>query len=252
MYNHRDVFVVNNMTHHIHTPSEFRALLQEVFNANKMNDSIFIKRTYGTYGGAKIYKLLSGQLGSDSPWINDLFQEVIQSGYLFQETVKQHAEMNRLNSSCLNTLRLATFINPDGQIEMINGYLRTSVTNNYVDNITAGGCAISIDLTTGRLDEFGYMSLKDGGIRMPTEHPFTHTIFSEYTIPYFEQAKQMVIEVAGYQPGLRLIGWDVAIGESGPVLIEGNSDFDVAGMDKMMKGVRSNPVFRKVLKEVNL
>jgi hypothetical protein len=44
-------------------------------------------------------------------------------------------------------LRLATFINPDGQIEMINGYLRTSVTNNYVDNITAGGCAISIDLT---------------------------------------------------------------------------------------------------------
>ena len=52
-------------------------------------------------------------------------------------------------------------------------------------------------------------------------------------------------------PSLRLIGWDVGIGTSGPVLIEGNSDYDITGSDLMYGGYRSNPVFKRVLKEIN-
>ena len=252
MYNHRNVFVVDKKAHLINTPSEFKSLLEELFRNNKITDSIFIKRTYGTYGGDKVYKFLLSQLGSDVQSTSDLFHEVIQSGYLFQETVKQHPDMNKLNPSCLNTLRLDTFINPDGKVEIISAYLRISLTNSYVDNMTSGGCGITVDLDTGRLDRLGYMSLKDGGINMPIEHPITHIVFDGFNIPLFEQVKKLVIEVAGYMPNLRLIGWDVAIGESGPVLIEGNSDYDLSGTDTMAYGVRSNPVFRKVLKEINL
>jgi hypothetical protein len=46
---------------------------------------------------------------------------------------------------------------------------------------------------------------------------------------FFDQVKQLVIKVDGYLPNLSLISWDIPIVESGPVLIEGNSDYDVTG-----------------------
>lgn len=51
-------------------------------------------------------------------------------------------------------------------------------------------------------------------------------------------------------PGLRLIGWDVAIGNLGPIIIEGNSNYDMDGNDLAMEGYRSSSVFRKILEEV--
>ncbi len=52
-------------------------------------------------------------------------------------------------------------------------------------------------------------------------------------------------------PGLRIVGWDVGIGETGPVMIEGNSDYEITGNDIADGGYRANPVFRKVLRELN-
>jgi hypothetical protein len=52
-------------------------------------------------------------------------------------------------------------------------------------------------------------------------------------------------------PGLRLVGWDIAIVEHGPILIEGNSDYDIAASNLAYGGYRTNPVFRKVLNEID-
>jgi len=52
-------------------------------------------------------------------------------------------------------------------------------------------------------------------------------------------------------PGLRLIGWDIGISESGPVLIEGNSGYAIEGNDMAAEGYLSNPIFRKAWKELN-
>ena len=251
MYNYRNAFIFNKKSILVNSPDQFRLLLQEVFKINNIKDSIFVKRTYGTYGGKGIYKIALNQLEQDSPLIKDYFNEVIKTGYLFQETIKQHPELDKLNPSCVNTIRIDSFRNPDGEVELITAYIRTSMSNHYVDNTGSGGGWISVDMPTGRLEAKGYKSLKDGGITLLDEHPVTHTVFKDYTIPFFEEAKQLVIQVAGYVPNLRLIGWDVAIGESGPILVEGNSDYDVAGTDFVARGARSNPVFRKVLKEIN-
>jgi hypothetical protein len=43
----------------------------------------------------------------------------------------------------------------------------------------------------------------------------------------------------------------VAIGESGPILIEGNSDYDITGNDLVDGGYLANTTFRKVLHEIN-
>jgi len=250
MFNQRHVFVLGKKQIQVRTPEQFKELLGEMFKDSAKSNSVFIKRTYGTYGGNKVFKFSADQLESDAQSVSTLFHEVIQSGYLFQETLAQHSEMNRLNSSCVNTLRLDTFIDGDGKIEIISSQVRMSFRELHVDNVSSGGCGVAVNLTTGRLNSNGFMSLKNGGIHLPTEHPVTRVIFKDFTVPLFEEAKELVIRAAGCIPNLRLIGWDVAITEEGPVLIEGNSDYDLVGTDLMSNGARSNPVFRKALKEI--
>ena len=120
-----------------------------------------------------------------------------------------------------------------------------------MDNTGSGGWAASINLGTGRLEKYGYRPFgKSGGQRI-TEHPLTKTVFEGFEIPDFEKAKELVVKAASIMPGLRLIGWDVGIGISGPVLIEGNSDYDLHGGDILYGGLGANPVFKKALEEFN-
>lgn len=251
MYNHKKLFVINKKSIEVNNPSEFKVLLDDIFNQNISIESIIIKRTYGSYGGDKVYKLFRQQIAADSELINMLFTEVVKAGFLFQKTVQQHPQLNVLNPSSLNTIRFDSFIDKDGKIEVVSGYIRMSITNQHVDNISSGGCMVGINIHTGKLKREGYMSITKFGVKVLTKHPITNIVFEDFTIPYFDEAKNLVIKAARLMPGLRLMGWDLAIGESGPVLIEGNSDYNMRGNDLSEGGFHTNPVFRKVLKELN-
>lgn len=171
---------------------------------------------------------------------------------MFQETIKQNHQLEELNPSCLNTLRVDTFIDEAGAAHIISCYFKTNIKNHYIDNDPAGGCEISVDLETGRLKKYGHLTLKFNGLKRLTEHPLTKVVFLDFQIPHFQEVKELVLKAAAYMPSLRLIGWDVAIGEKGPVLVEGNSDYDIGASDLAYGGYKINPVFQKVLKESKL
>jgi hypothetical protein len=159
--------------------------------------------------------------------------------------------MDVLNPSCINTIRFDTFIDKTGKVEIVSAHIRMSINNLHVDNIGSGGCAVAVNLNTGLLGKHGYRPIVKSGGELLTEHPSTKTVFEKFAIPHFEKAKALVIQAASLMPGLRLIGWDVGIATNGPVLIEGNSDYDIHGSDIMYGGYRANPVFRKALEEIN-
>ena len=54
-------------------------------------------------------------------------------------------------------------------------------------------------------------------------HPITNKKIVGYKIPYFKEACDLVCEAAKEIKEVKYIGWDVAIGEKGPMIIEGNS-----------------------------
>jgi len=248
MYNHKKMFVIGNRTIEVNNSQDFKLLLSDLISDKR--DTIFIKRTSGTYGGDRIYKISSGQLSGETDLIDKLYKEVSHSGYLFQETVVQHPDMDQLNPSCINTIRFDTFIDCKGKVEIISAHIRMSINNLHVDNVGSGGCSVSINLNNGQLLKYGYTTLFKSGGELLTEHPVTKTVFEDFQIPDFDKAKELVLKVASFMPGLRLIGWDVGLSISGPVLIEGNSDYDITGGDLMYRGLRSNPVFKKALKEI--
>ena len=55
------------------------------------------------------------------------------------------------------------------------------------------------------------------------KHPITGTPIIGFTIPYFEEAKQMCLTAMHKVPQVRFVAWDVAITADGPRFIEGNS-----------------------------
>ena len=120
-----------------------------------------------------------------------------------------------------------------------------------MDNVSSGGCAVKVNLITGKLEELGYQSFSLSHGKRTTEHPLTKMVFKDFKVPEFEKAKELVLKAASFMPGLRLIGWDISLSTNGPVLIEGNSFYDITGSDLLYGGYGSNPVFKKVLEEIN-
>ena len=54
------------------------------------------------------------------------------------------------------------------------------------------------------------------------EHPVTNTKIEGFQIPYFKEAIKMVKDASKVVPQVGLVGWDIAITNKGPVMIEGN------------------------------
>jgi len=250
MYNHKNAFIADNTVVEINTIDAFRDLLVDLIQKKSAHNSVFIKKTYDSYGGSNIFKLSGNEIPWNHQFLLNLYHEITQSSYLFQDTIQQHPELEILNPSCVNTIRLDTFIDQHGKPEIVSAYLRMSINNLHVDNISSGGCCVGVELSTGKLKKFGYTSYTKAGGKIMIEHPITKISFEDFTIPSFHQAKELLLKVAVIVPSLRLIGWDIAIGNNGPVLIEGNCGYDMTLNDLTYGGFRKNPVFKKILDEV--
>jgi hypothetical protein len=54
------------------------------------------------------------------------------------------------------------------------------------------------------------------------KHPLTGLDFIGFQVPCIAEVKELVTEAAKILPDCRYVGWDVAISEKGPLLVEGN------------------------------
>lgn len=177
-------------------------------------------------GGAFPLKLSDGQLyrGSKNVTVEEVKRR-IDGKYLIQERVEQHPTMSTLHPQSLNTLRIVTF-NNCGNIRVFSAAQRMGTSGRSVDNWTAGGILVGIDLESGRLRAEGLYKPGYGGT--VTRHPQTNVLFSGFEIPYFVDAVRLITRLHGYLYGIHSIGWDIAITNSGPIVIEGNDDWDGA------------------------
>lgn len=146
-----------------------------------------------------------------------LYDRLVANGqFLVEEYLVQHPLMASLNPSSVNTLRVVT-VNKDDKVTIVTRAIRVGGGKNNVDNLDNGGVFTLFD--------------DDGLITKPAvnhdgevfeEHPLTHTRFVGFKIPYAHEALDMARRAARVVPEVGITGFDVAIGEDGPQLIEGN------------------------------
>ena len=90
--------------------------------------------------------------------------------------------------------------------------------DSFVDNLHSNGIIADVDVNTGEVITDG-VDFKNTVFK---RHPDTGEPIKGFKIPYFEEMKTMIEEAGDEIEGY--YGWDVAIGEKGPVIIEVNTN----------------------------
>jgi len=154
---------------------------------------------------------------SDFSSIKELMNHLLnKKQYLVEEKIIQHESMNQLYDKSINTLRVITFLTDDGEVVILNVVLRIGNGGN-VDNFSSGGMYTFVSLD----GEVLIPAIDEAG-NIYEVHPKTGTTIKGFQVPLFDEVKTFVCELALVVKEMRYIGWDIAIGKNGPILIEGN------------------------------
>lgn len=198
--------------------------------AQMEKDSAIATRLLQNPSGKLILKHTRGQCGrgveviSTEDYTADrLIKYLKKTGNdMAEEFVEQHPDLEKLSPSGLNTLRLITQINNDGEVDFLGARLRISV-NSHIDNLAAGNIAAPVDLESGIIT--GPAVYSDITKEKTSVHPVTKTSIIGFQIPFWKESLQLAKEAALFRPQNRSIGWDIAITENGPDLLEGNHNW---------------------------
>ncbi|MBP1575999.1 MAG: hypothetical protein J6A68_00550 [Oscillospiraceae bacterium] len=180
------------------------------------------KEGYGRF----VAKPLDGSCGRGISFIRcdivddpgQLYLDLKERGLLLcEEYLVQHPDMAALAPKSVNTLRLVTVFY-QGKAHLVFPSIRIGNGKN-VDNLNAGGMASIIDPEKGCICK--PCADKDGNVF--DAHPITGTVFENYPIPCWQEAKELVLSLAAVEPRVGYVGWDIAISDKGPELIEANN-----------------------------
>ena len=207
----------------------------------QMCGTIFVK-PISDFGGTGIERISI----NESTDYQALYKRLIErKQYLAEEAVKQHTVMDTLCSGSVNTLRIVT-LTVDSQPHFLYALLRVGSGNNHVDNISSGGMYTIV----GENGMLNFPAFCDKTGLYYDVHPVSGASFVGFTIPFFQQAIALCLEAAKAKLGLAYIGWDVAITDIGPVLIEGNilPGYDMVQNSKFHPdGIGLLPTVEKIL-----
>ena len=125
--------------------------------------------------------------------------------------------------------------------------MRLGTGDKFVDNASSGGIYVSIDLDTGKLKGECHQLMNHGGRRL-NSHPDSNLMFDGWEIPHFDDAKTLARSAATWIPH-RFVGWDIAISNKGPVLVEGNDNNSLFISDIAFGGYLKHPMLGEIIKE---
>ena len=147
---------------------------------------------------------------------SEIYDKLVSNNQkLVEELIIQHEEMSKVYDKSVNTLRMFTFVK-DGEAHFLQAVLKFG-NGSVCDNFSSGGM---------------YTFVNDDGVVVAPAidqadnyfevHPLTNEKIIGFQVPLFDMAVELVKEAALVVPDMAYVGWDVAIGEKGAVLVEGN------------------------------
>jgi len=140
---------------------------------------------------------------------------------VLQPYLHNHRALSGLTVAALTTARMVTIRLPGREPRISVAVFRMAVGDVDADNYTQGGIVAPIDLTAGTL---GPAVRTDDALRLLTfhTHPRTGTEIPGFRLPCWPEAVRLVEHAHALLPGIAFVGWDVALLDTGPALVEAN------------------------------
>lgn len=191
------------------------ATKEDVVNYFQSREKIFLKMRDLTCGrGAELVYTKD----FDSPDV--FYKYVTEKGFgTLEDVIENHPDMAAVYPYAVNCDRMITMIGDDGEPHLLYCCQKFGNNGRIVDNY---GMQSPVDLETGKLMYPAHAGDTAADV-FYEKHPYSGVKFVGFQLPYFEEAKKMVLEAAKVVPQMRYIGWDVATTPNGPAIIEGNN-----------------------------
>ncbi len=181
------------------------------------------------YVGDGLYQCGDGSLKSGQEVLKELAERSQKDPYILQKRLLNHPEISALSPRALCTARVITCRFPEGRCEDIVSIFKLPTGNNFADNFSIGGIAIAINKDTGVL---GSGLTKSLDAERTDYHPDTGVKIAGFRIPFWDEAIKLCLEAHAAFPSYAFVGWDVAVTEDGPVLVEGNLPWGVESLQR--------------------
>lgn len=202
-------------------------------------DRIFLKLTGGTWGThafvAARYEN-TWEFGDRKGSAEELYRycmEIVDGklSWIIQPVIGVHPELRRVTSPfALSTIRVVSCL-VNGEPRIQYAVLRISVGENVIDNFThgtSGNILAPVNLQSGALGRA--VGSSDRGWPTIVEyarHPDTQQAIEGFVIPYWDEARDLLLRAHSSLPKLKTLGWDLAVTDKGPVIVEANPTYDV-------------------------
>lgn len=208
------------------------ALLESQF------DSVIVKPTLSSSGkGVEKFIKSNGALTNKNGQTLklDYLQKNFKSDYIIQQAFEQHSFFAFFNPSSVNTLRIVSYRDSNGIIQILNSILRIGLAGSVVDNAHAGGMFVGVSkngvLGKYVCDQYGRTQTVFNNIDFANE---------EFEVPLWQSIKEKIKELALYVAHHDLIAWDVVVDpEFNPHILELN----VGGFSGWLFQFTSGPMF---------
>lgn len=198
---------------------------------NIEDERIFVKRfTGGAASGISVFTKQSNGCYVDADG-DEVSAKMIKTKYagqdfFFEKQIIQEHDLSQFNPDTVNTIRVLTYNN-----QVISASVRFGAKGDFVDNVSKGGVAVSLDIETGMLSNYG-MRMYD--FHKYYEHPDSHIKFEGVIVTQWQEVKSVVEKTMKFLPYYKSVGFDVATTDKGPVIIEINTGAGI-GLSQMGK-----------------
>lgn len=200
---------------------------------------VIIKNTIKEYNeGFNFCDYRDGDYIVNNLFLNiDEFKNRFREGtWVVQPVIKSHVKIQEFNKNALNTTRIVTLIN-SGVPKFIGGFQAFAVSTAPTDSWGHGAIYVGIDSQKSCLSGLGYYHPKTFYAETAKEHPDCKLEFNGFHIPFLKEAVELCTKAHSYFPHTYLIGWDVAITDSGPYILEGNERPGITAFQLINGGV---------------
>lgn len=190
--------------------------------------------------GGKGVQIISIDKKSD---LEKIFNSLIRNKqFLVEDYINQCKQMSFLYNKSVNTLRILTFYK-NKKVYILKSILKIG-NGGAVDNFSSGGMYTFVD-ENGKV----YVPAIDEEGNIFEVHPVSKKKIVGFEIPKYKEVIDFVKELGLVVPKVRYVGWDIAITDNGPVVVEGNNFSGIFQVKPSISGIKTGdlPNYRKYM-----
>lgn len=161
-----------------------------------------------------------------------------KTALVFEEIIYQSAQFEKFNKTSVNTVRFMTCLYPNGEAKVIATFIKIGRDGAFVDNAGSGGNVdAGVEVSSGKI----YDPIIFKGFRETVnidKHPDSKEQLANVVIENWDKVCAEVCRFQQSMPFVKAVGWDIAITDDGPKVIEMNDFWDTTGQLFIGKGWR--------------